>query len=605
MIFRSFIVAALMVASTADEALASSRNQAKYLTMPDGTKIAVEIWLPEGAGDGKTVPTMISFTRYWRAKDYDPPKSDPPTLAKYMNGFGYAYVIADVRGSGASFGTRGTEFSTAEIGDYYSIIDGITKQDWSNGKVGAIGVSYLGNAAELSVLSGHPALKVVVPQFTDFDWYTSLLFPGGLKNRIMSSEWGDMVRAMDLNDAEALGYRKGETGAPQVLGVKPVDGVGGREALKAAIEGHKSNISMSAIFDGVAYRDDMKVAKSLSDTPDHSVTIHEFSKAISGRRVPAFHWGSWMDAGTADGILTRFATDDTPNKYIIGAWGHGARHDADPYNRKETPVSPALDAQYELIRDFVAPYLENGAQPRRNGKELVYYTMGAKRWTTTKVWPPAGVRSQRFYFGPDHRLGSKPPKAPKGADSYTVDFESGTGVETRWTTQLGYRDVFYGDRREADKRLLTYTSPPLGKDLEITGHPVITLQMSSTHTDGAVIVYLESVAPDGRITMITEGELHLSSRKSAGLRSGGASFGPDHSFKRADAADMVPGATETVSLSLLPTSVMVPKGHALRVAIAGHDKDSFYRTPESGTPVLTFQANAVKRSFLDLPIMPR
>lgn len=604
MIFRSFIVAASLLMSSAGGAMASPRNQAKYITMPDGVRIAVEIWLPEGMTDQAKVPTMISFTRYWRAKDHDPPKSDPPVLAKFMNGFGYAYVVADVRGSGASSGTRGTEFSTAEIRDYYSIIDGIVSEPWSNGRVGTIGVSYLGNAAELSVLSGHPALKVVVPQFTDFDWYTSLLFPGGLKNRIMSSEWGDMVRALDINDAASLGYRRDANGA-QVLGVKPVDGPQGRAELKAAIEAHKNNVSMTAIFDGVEYRDDLKVAKSLSDTPDHSVTRHEFAKPISASRVPAFHWGSWMDAGTADGMLTRFAADDRPNKYIIGAWGHGARHDADPYNPKDAPVSPGMDEQYELIRQFVAPYLEHGARPRRTGKELVYYTMGAKRWRTTRVWPPAGVRSQRFYLGPDRRLDRKVPTAPEGGDSYTVDFEAGTGAETRWTTQLGYRDVFYGDRREADRRLLTYTSPPLGKELEITGYPVITLQMSSSHADGAVIVYLESVAPDGRVTMITEGELRLSSRKIRGRRARGASFGPAHSFRRADAVAMVPGVTDMVSLSLLPTSVTVPKGHALRVAIAGHDKDSFYRVPESGTPVLKLEVNAVKRSFLDLPVVPR
>ena len=320
MIARSFLVAAALLASTAAVAqISPPRNEAKYITMPDGVKIAVDIWLPEGVDAQKKIPAMISFTRYWRAKDYDPAKSDLPMLAKVMNGFGYAYVVADVRGSGASFGTRATEFSTAEVSDYYAIIDGIVKQPWSNGHVGAIGVSYLGNSAELSVLSGHPALKAVVPQFTDFDWYTSLLFPGGLKNRIMSSDWGDMVRALDLNNAQALGYRKGENGAPTVMGVKPVDGPDGRAALKMAIEEHRNNASMTAIFDGVEFRDDLKVAKSLSDAPDHSVAIGEFRQAIAARRVPAFHWGSWMDAGTADGILMRFAQDDAPNKYIIGA----------------------------------------------------------------------------------------------------------------------------------------------------------------------------------------------------------------------------------------------------------------------------------------------
>jgi predicted acyl esterase len=58
--------------------------------------------------------------------------------------------------------------------------------------------------------------------------------------------------------------------------------------------------------------------------------------------------------------------------------------------------------------------------------------------------------------------------------------------------------VVYGDRAVADKKLLKYTSPPLMTDLEITGFPVLTLQMASTTSDGTLHAYLEDVAPTGR-----------------------------------------------------------------------------------------------------------
>ena len=603
MMLRSFGVSVLILISSTACALSAPLNQAKYVTMPDGVRIAVEIWLPSELKAHQKIPAVIAFTRYWRAKDYLPQKLEPPTLAKIINGFGYAYVVADVRGSGASFGTRRTEFSTAEVKDYYYIIDDIAKESWSSGKVGAIGVSYLGNAAELSTLSGHPALKAVIPQFTDFDWYSSLLFPGGLKNRIMSSDWGDMVQAMDVNDAQSLGYGETENGEPRVLGVKPVDGVHGRQQLSAAVEEHKGNISMSRLFDGVEFRDDLKVANSLSDSSDHSVTIYEFKDKIAALKVPAFHWGSWMDAGTADGILRRFANDSAPNRYIIGAWGHGARHDADPFKEKDAPLSPDLNTQYEMIRDFVAPYFDGKPEAVPTEKELTYYTMGSGHWKTTKVWPPLGADTLRLYLTPARELGEVPPQSRKGTDSYTVDFEAGTGPETRWSTQMGNRDVFYGDRRDADSRLLTYTSRPLERPLEITGHPVANLYVASTHADGAMIVYLESVAPSGEVTMITEGQLRLVSRKALDSNEKSTIFGPVRTFRRADARTMRPGVTERVSLPLLPVSVQVPKGHALRIAIAGHDKDSFYRVPASGTPVLKFDVNAVRSSFIELPIV--
>ncbi len=56
-------------------------------------------------------------------------------------------------------------------------------------------------------------------------------------------------------------------------------------------------------------------------------------------------------------------------------------------------------------------------------------------------------------------------------------------------------------------RLLTYTGPALTSDTEITGQPIVKLRVASTHTDGNFIVYLEDVAPDGRVTYLTEGEL--------------------------------------------------------------------------------------------------
>ena len=69
--------------------------------------------------------------------------------------------------------------------------------------------------------------------------------------------------------------------------------------------------------------------------------------------------------------------------------------------------------------------------------------------------------------------------------------------------------MYYPDRAEEDARLLTYTGAPLEGALRITGTPVVSLQLSSNKPDGALHVYLEDVAPDGRVTYLTEGILRL------------------------------------------------------------------------------------------------
>src|SRR5262249_22340283 len=160
----------------------------------------------------------------------------------------------------------------------------------------------------------------------------------------------------------------------------------------------------------------------------------------------------------------------------------------------------------------------------------------------------------------------------------------------------GGSDVFYGDRRSADLLLLTYTSPPLDRDLEITGNPVVQLFVASTHKDGAVLAYLEAVAPSGAVMMITEGELRLIHRRVSRQRPPYAMFGPYHTFERKDALPMVPGETAKIEFALLPTSVRIPRGYSLRLAIAGHDKDSFFRYPAEGTPVLDVHRSAAHPS---------
>jgi X-Pro dipeptidyl-peptidase C-terminal non-catalytic domain len=55
------------------------------------------------------------------------------------------------------------------------------------------------------------------------------------------------------------------------------------------------------------------------------------------------------------------------------------------------------------------------------------------------------------------------------------------------------------DRRERDEKLLVYTGAPLASDLEVTGHPMVTLELSSTESDGAVFVYLVDVTPNGDV----------------------------------------------------------------------------------------------------------
>ena len=74
---------------------------------------------------------------------------------------------------------------------------------------------------------------------------------------------------------------------------------------------------------------------------------------------------------------------------------------------------------------------------------------------------------------------------------------------------------------------------------------------------------------------------------------------------KADALPLVPGEVAELRFGLQPISALIKKGHRLRVAIAGHDKDTFIRIPAEGTPTIAVQRNKRYLSAIDLPIVKR
>jgi putative CocE/NonD family hydrolase len=143
-------------------------------------------------------------------------------------------------------------------------------------------------------------------------------------------------------------------------------------------------------------------------------------------------------------------------------------------------------------------------------------------------------------------------------------------------------------------------------DVEITGHPLLRLYVTSTTTDGAFIAYLEDVAPDGRVTYITEGQLRGVMRRVTDEPPPYKKAGPHRRELRADAMPLVPGEVAELTFELWATSVLIKKGHRIRVAVAGADKDSFLRYPKSGeTPILTIERNRHHASWIQLPMKPR
>jgi len=605
-----------------------------YLTMRDGVKIAVDVVLHKNLPASARIPTLMYQTRYWRAQEIRTPFKwfqKPAPFLRFLASYGYALVLVDVRGTGASFGSWPGPWSKDEVMDGSDIVDWIVSQPWSNGKVGAICVSYVGATAEFLAVDNHPAVKAVVPRFSEFDLYTNIPFPGGVFNDWFIKAWASVDGFLDKNNVKEMmtyvtrllseaeaSFTEGQLpkgfrllpntsalkmGRFAVKGVKPTDSDKGRLLLKEAIQAHANNGDVYKLAQGYDFRDDVRMIGDKEFSID-DLSIHHFKEEIQRSKVAMYVWGSWFDAAIADGVIKRFLTYSNPLRAVIGPWNHGAVYHASPYLPVGTPVDPSLKKQWLECLRFLDYYLKDKEDSGMPEKVLIYYTLGEEKWKTTRVWPPERNTTQRWYLAANNTLSQSAPKTKSGADTYTVDFEATTGKANRWHTQLGFA-VVYADRAKEDRRLLTYTSSPLAEDTEITGYPIVTLYVASTATDGAFFVYLEDIDETGKVTYITEGQLRAIHRKVSTDPPPYNLLVPYHSFKKKDAMPLTPNEIAELSFGLLPTSVLIKREHKIRVAIAGHDRDTFVRIPAEGTPTITVARNKVNASFIDLPIVQK
>lgn len=557
-----------------------------YVTMRDGVKLALDVVRPADKDADTKCDTILIMTRYWRGT-----KGQPSN--KYADLFvphGYAVVVGDVRGTGASFGQWPHHRARDETLDFTEVLDWIAVQPWSTGSVVGYGLSYTANTSDWMAERNHPALKGIIPRFADYDPYEDLYFPGGVPNAYMGRNWGTSVKAMDRN------VLLDENGEPEPSpGVRPV-GPGGEADLAAALRDHESVPSVWEGLQQVTFKDDQPSSWGGDSFRDWS--IQEVSDQVDRAGIPIQNWAGWFDAGTAQGAVRRFLRQSNPMNVIIGPWEHGAYYPYDPLRAPDEAILPTTPTQEANDIRFAAACF-NGQAGGEKGKILHYYTLGEGAWKSTRSWPPPATR-RRWYMASGFRLSSSPDET--GFDSLEVDPAAGDVPSNRWATNNGAGKVDYGDRRQFDAVRLAYTSEPLTRDIEITGHPVVHLSITSTREDGNFFAYLEAVTPDGVSRYLTEGQLRALHRK-VWTDSPFSALGPQHSYLKRDAEPLTPGTPAILTFTLHPISARLPAGYRLRVCLAGSDATTFANVPADGAPPSLQFHRGPTGCNIDLPII--
>ncbi|MHA1698357.1 MAG: CocE/NonD family hydrolase, partial [Promethearchaeota archaeon] len=417
--------------------------------------------------------------------------------------------------------------------------------------------------------------------------------------------WSSLGRGLDQTRGGALKAFKpinpllAILGPLLVKGVKPVDPRNRKLTLKEAARIHQSNSYPIDYKERIVYRDDpINDDGILID----DISIFRYKKEIEAFGIPIYAFGSWGDSVTANVVISRFLNFDNPQKAIIGDWDHKALHRANPFHGHKEPNAVN---RVDQIKDWLLFYEDVLSDKFEKKKILYYFTMGEEKWKRTEVWPPENQVETWWYFSEGSKLqGGQSPSTEAGADVYQVDFDATTGKRNRWYTLLSL-PVDYGNRAKADKHLLTYTSNPLEEDLEITGHPFASIYLKTNREDGIIIVYLEFIDDGGKVHLITEGVLRFMHRKFSNEEPPYQFPLPYRSYKRGDSLPCKPGEVMRLEFPLIPTSILLRKGFRIRVAVAGADRDTFSRYPESGDATITVERNKHYPSGIMLPKIRR
>ena len=179
--------------------------------MRDGTIIYADVYRPEG---GTSLPSIVAWSPYGKRGGYlrrtplpGVPSASPMTKFEgpdpaYWCKHGYAVINPDPRGVGNSRGDIAV-FGTQEGRDCHDLIEWVAVCDWSNGRVGMSGNSYLAISQWFAAAEKPPHLTAIAPWEGFDDYYREILCIGGVpelgfngRGRACGPERGENIPAM-------------------------------------------------------------------------------------------------------------------------------------------------------------------------------------------------------------------------------------------------------------------------------------------------------------------------------------------------------------------------------------------------------------------------
>lgn len=525
-----------------------ARRTSVYVPVRDGTRLAVDIFRPASAA--KTpAPVILTMTPYQRARRGADGKLLIDGVTRAFLAAGYVVAIGDVRGKGASFGSRKGPSDALETSDVGDVIEWLARQPWSNGHIGMHGCSYLGSTVMEGLRSKAPHLKAVAVGSTQFDMMTSFTDGGATRLRPLADE------ALSVDD--------------ELNQAVPVDGDADGALLRSTRADKQRNLSPMAIWKSAPFRDSISALTGDAYWQTSSVFAHRADIDASG--APLFMYGSWHDPFINETINAWHNLKNARNLLL----GHGAHCQSPDYDRDKAVVR---------FFDF---WLKGRPNGQDRDPRVTWYLEGGKpghEWQRAAAWPLPG-RKVRYFLGAAGAAGQLSESRPTATAALTSAPMAGAEAITNLSVV----------RANVDPFSVTFTSPPLTVARVVSGTPVVALRLSADLADYVAEAYLEQVNPTRSPEVIARGSLLASRRKlmPAPYDTGGV---PYPSQRAADSQPPAPGEEVELTFGLSPVGRQFERGDRFRLAVTLRGNAQGQRAPAT----VHISPDAV--SWIDIPV---
>ncbi len=485
--------------------------------MRDGVGLNAAVYLPRAAKTG--VPAVVELTPYTIETAH--------AEGQYFPGRGFAYVAADVRGRGDSEGEFVPALNDADDG--YDLIEWITQQPWSDGRVVLYGGSYTGQNQWLMLGSGHPAIAAASPAAA---FAAGIDIPRGGVPNLYDAKWRGVVWGKALY---AL------SGADNGLWAQEIN---------AAIDEGRPVWTAAEPF-GVPFDAELRKHVEVPDLGPAWDGQYACDEGIAGIAAPVltvtgthddclpgtlYHWGRFEELAPA---TTRAASH-----LLIGPWDH-AGTDSGHNVVGDLHFADAAKIDLRGLRtDWFRHVLYGEPLPDLLTDRVVYYVAGAEEWrsaaaladataTTTELFPVSTPGPNDVFHsgwlaaepgdGPDYgvRLDPADPRTRR------LELEPRPGAapdnplfalayNSLLMTQGGNDPTNQLFTVSLDGEGVVYHSAPFAEPVTVTGKPALRLRVVPDSDDADLSILLHEVRPDGQVIFLSSDLIRLSRRDRGG-----------------------------------------------------------------------------------------